>query len=105
MTYEIPIRGDLASQSLTVALDGVLYQLALRWNERAESWSMDLFTVDGEALLLGVRLVPAWNLLWRGTDTRLPAGSLVLHDRTGANEPPGPDDLGARHTLLYLGVS
>lgn len=105
MTHELPIRGDLPSQTLTLGLDGVLYQLALRYNERAESWSLDLFTVDGEPLLLSVRLVPNWNLLWRGTDPRLPSGSLLLHDRTGAGEPPGPQDLGARHTLLYMSRS
>ncbi len=105
MTSEIPIRADLSSQTLSVSLDGVLYELGLHWNERAQSWSLDLFTIDGAPLLLGVRLVPAWNLLWRGTDTRLPPGSLVLHDRTGANAAPGPDDLGVRHTLLYVSAA
>ena len=105
MTYELPIRGDLPSQTMILTLDSVLYQLALRYNERAESWVLDLFTVDGEALLLGTRVVPAWNLLWRGTDPRLPPGILMLHDRTGSAEPPGPKDLGTRHTLLYMSRS
>ena len=102
MPLQIPLRADLSSQVCTLTLDGASYQLGLHYNPRASAWSLDLHTIAGEPLLLGLRLVPQWSLLDRGSDPRLPPGRLYLHDRTGLSEPPTQAGLGDRWTLLYF---
>jgi hypothetical protein len=47
----------------TVTLDDVQYRLRLTWKERCGAWYADLYSLDGTALSLGMRVSPGWGLL------------------------------------------
>lgn len=91
-----------APVEVETALGDVPVVLRLAWSVRSRSWTIDLYTPDGDPLLVGVRLVLGLPL-WRGAvDARLPDG-VVLPVRIGGAGDPGPLDLetGAVQVLYY----
>lgn len=91
-----------APVEVETALGDVQVTLRLTWGVRSRSWTIDLYTPEGDPILVGVRLVLGLPL-WRGArDARLPAG-VVLPVRIGGAGDPGPLDLetGAVQVLYY----
>jgi hypothetical protein len=75
----------------TVQLEGDIYTLSADYNVRADTWTMDIATADGETIVQGIRLVLNWPLLRAvDYDDRLPPGEFSVLDPTGrATEDPG----------------
>jgi hypothetical protein len=98
---QIPLTAypDTSQQS---DLDGVTYNFRFRWSERGQAWHMDLRTLDGDAIVLGARLVNDFPLMRRVQKTSRPPGELFLLDVTGRGEDPNFDDFGARYCLFYI---
>lgn len=82
-------------------LDGVTFNLRLQWNQRASTWSLSLADADDVAIVSGLALVPAWDLLGLVTDTRRPLGSLMLWRSDGSFEHPDLSNLGTVCKLYY----
>ncbi len=85
-------------------LGGVSWTYRLHWNDRAERWSIDVYTDDGEKAIYGKRLVPNYPLFWANTGRRPEGGYLMLHD-TGdpeAREQCTYEGLGYRWQLVWL---
>lgn len=101
-SLEIPVQSRFPFDSFRVTLDGEAYRLEWKWNDRAESWSLDVLDVNGEPILMGVRVVADWNLFEGRTDRRLPPGALVVRDTSGKGEPPARDELGERAKVFYV---
>lgn len=99
---ELPLTSEHAAAVLTLLLGGSLFRVGIRWNERSAGWFLDLSTADGAPLLLGLRIVPDWDLTGRFTDPRLPAGRMVAVDTSGQGLPPGRDDLGGRVVVVFV---
>ena len=80
---EIQIPTAYAS-SQTLSLDGVLFTLELRWNSRAQAWSLDLYDASSTLIAGGLRLVADTPLLERfGKRADFPAGDLIAFDSSG----------------------
>lgn len=47
-----------AYYSYTVSLEGQAYTITIRWNNRDQSWFMDLVGDDNTPLLNGVKIIP-----------------------------------------------
>ena len=75
---EIPIPWKAANKVFTVSLDGTRYQLRLRWNRRAVTWSFSILTGDGVPIVEGLPVHVNWSFLdsWRHLQT-LPTGDLI----------------------------
>lgn len=103
-TLEIKIP-DIArttgSVACRVSLDGVSFTLRFQWVARAGTWSMSLSDADDVAIVSGLALVPAWDLIGLVTDSRRPAGSLMLWRSDGSFVHPGLADLGTVAKLYY----
>lgn len=88
------------------ALDGVSFSLTFRWSQTDGHWSLDVADADGVAIASGLTLTTMEPLLRGVTDSRRPAGELIVADSTGANDvDPAFDDLGApgaRFVLMYV---
>ena len=84
MTVSIPILG-IPSQRFSVTLDGIVYQLIVRWNSRNGFWSMDWFDAENVAILSGMRIVPHYDSLSSFVLAALPPGKLYAVDPTGEN--------------------
>lgn len=98
----LPVQAGTPSQEFQVSLDGQLYTLGLTWNEREASFHLDVSDQDGNALVLGRKVVVGLPLLARFRDPQLPRGQLLAVDTSGAGIDPGLNDLGARVPLYYV---
>lgn len=68
---------EYPDQEQTVSLGGVSYRLRLTWRPYCAAWYMDLSTMAGESILLGVRVEPGANLLLWADPTVAPPGGLM----------------------------
>lgn len=89
---------------LQVVLEETTYTLEFLWNERMQSWFMNIWDAD-EVInyAAGIRLVADY-LLRQYTVDRTPPGDLALIDTATDDDlgiDPGFDDLGIRHQLYY----
>ncbi len=100
-TYELNVEPSIPDQAFQVVLENVTYRLRCRWNERAQSWYLDVSDDQG-AIASGIPLVVRLPLLRRCVSTRRPPGELVCVDTTGADLEAGLADLGARVKLFYV---
>jgi len=82
-------------------LSGVLYKFAFEYDVRDSSWYFHVFDAAGAALAMGQRACVNIPLLAQLTDTRKPAGWLMLIDTSNQYQDPGRDDLGSRVKLVY----
>lgn len=105
-TYTIPTdTGEqVQPQVLRCTLDGAAYQVALRWNERAALWRMDLLDGSGNVLAAGLAVrnagVPVNACIYRKEG--LPGGlfSAVPTDTPGTDADVS--ELGLRVVLTYM---
>lgn len=99
---KLPVRPGVPHQQFQVELEGVLYGIQLRWNERADAWALTLRDAAGTALCEGVRVCLGTALLPSRRGSAFPPGELLLVDRDAKDVEPGLADLGARTELVYL---
>lgn len=99
----VPASQDLFDYTERVELDGEKYELRFRWNERAESWFVDIFDAVGTAILYGRRVVVDSRLTGqhKHVDGVMP-GEFTAFDTTARREDAGLNELGDRVLLLYF---
>jgi hypothetical protein len=100
-SFIIPTKTDNEHYTIEVELDGVLYELLLAWNHRAQSWFLSLSLLDGTPVVSGVRVVADIPLLHYCGHESAPPGALMAMDTSGAGLDPGLTDLGGRVLLMY----
>ena len=84
------------------SLDGTSYILEFDWNDRDQSWYMNLWDTDKVKLYFAnERLVVNWSLGTYNTRFGLP-GSLFVYDTSGTEREMEFADLGDRVVLLYF---
>lgn len=90
--------------SLKVTLDGVAFEVRLRWNERAERWFFSLYDAEERTLAPSRAVVLDYPLLARFIRgrRRLPAGQFVAVDTADTGVEPGLEELGTRVQLVYV---
>jgi len=106
-TLQIPVNGRLASQIMTIPLDGTRYRLKVYYSFRQEIWILDLQTDRESDLLVGIKIVPEWGLIARFKIPGLPPGEILAIDTSGQELPPGRNDFGfnRRVRLVYREAS
>lgn len=105
MSERLPVTSTSPHYEFRITLDGAEYGFEFRWNGVEEAWFFSLKDSNGLPLKSGVRVVSDWPLALRGVHTNCPPGLLLCEDTTGARTPPGRNDLGSRHLLIYYPVS
>lgn len=85
-----------------VELDGVVYNLRIRWSQRAECWHMDIRDAEGDAILLGVKMVTLYPLLKNYRHLGVPAGEFFFVDNKDESARPTLEGMGDRFKLLYV---
>jgi hypothetical protein len=86
---------------VSCALAGVQYRLEFRWNSRAASWYMDVYTETGTPIRTGIRVALGIPLGRRSVDAAFPAGVFIAHDTSGKEREAGFGDLGARVEIYF----
>ena len=101
-TLTLPLRTDgYPHYDFDVELDGRIYNLEMKWNERDSTWFMTMSDSEESPIVSGVRLVVDWDLLRTCVDARRPPGTLMAVDSTGEGYP-SLADLGSRVQLVYV---
>lgn len=98
----VPTFSD-AFYTQATSLDGRVYVLEFRYNQREKTWYLTVSLTDGARLVSGVKVVCSRPLLRRFADHRLPEGDLMAVSNTEDTSPPGLEELGIgkRVTLTY----
>jgi hypothetical protein len=85
-----------------VDLEGSTYVVELRWNVRAAAWFLSLFDAARAPIAVGRKVALGADLRGRSADGRLPSGTLLALDTSGAGLDAAEGDLGARVLLAYV---
>lgn len=99
----IPASQELFDYTERVELDGEKYELRFRWNERADSWFVDILDATGTAVIYGRRVSVGSRLTGQHKHKEdLPPGEFLPFDTTQRELDPVVNDLGTRVLLLYF---
>lgn len=94
MAERLPFFPDVPAFPYRIVLDEVRYELRYVWDERRQSWYLDISAADGTPLLRGRRIVPYTSHTRGIIPTGGPPGILTA---IGAN-PYARDEL----TIVYV---
>lgn len=104
MAYELPHKGVTADESFYVNLDGLKYEIRMRWNTRDEAWWLYI-GYEGVAATLITKFTAGSNVLlpYRAREG-VPSGALFLYDTESIVGRPSRYDTGVtkRFKMLYL---
>jgi len=103
-TLRFPINTTSRAFTMTVQLEGLSYTLSFRYNARNLHWYMDV-DYQGSRVLDQVRIVHSTDFLGQypelEADDRLPPGTWLVTDATGADRDPDTDTFGKEVTMFY----
>lgn len=100
-TYKIPVTSDNLNYRMTVEMDGSLYHLDFRYNDRAGAWFISVYAEDGTEILIGQKLVTDWIVGQYSSTVNLPAGELMVLDATQAGIEATDSNFGSTVVVLY----
>lgn len=101
-TVVVPTRVDLLEYRQQVRLDGVVFTMLFRFNDRDQSWYLDLLDSSESPIRNGIRLRTGTPMLRLIATAGRPAGELVPIDSTGADTEPDGTNLGTGVPLVYV---
>ena len=101
MAIRIPT-SNLSKYTQLVSIDGTAYTIGFDWNSRDETWHMSISTADEEAIVVGIKILPAVNLTARFKDTRLPNGSFVCFNTKDSITAPNRNGLLEEVQIWFL---
>ena len=101
--FSIPVTSELFDYSERVELDGEVFELRFRFNNRLEAWFVDIFSASGDVLVYGRRLTVDTRLTgqYKHLDD-LAQGELTPFDTENGRRDPSSDNLGDRVLLFYF---
>lgn len=98
---KIPLTSDFPNYEIRIELDGVVFNMAFRYNTREGRWFMDIKDASDVMLVAGIKLILGVQLIERFQDIRLPFGSLFMINEDNSTEEPGRSNLGINALMLY----
>lgn len=105
-TYRLPTeQGDTPPYEYQVELDGTVYTLGFRYQERTQRWLYHVSTAEGVAIVQGQAVLNAYPLLQRFKDVSMPAGEIRAVATSEPAREADLDELGTRVLLVYLAAT
>ena len=98
---ELPVRGDLPSFEFKIELEGVVYTLKFRWNERMARWLFSIANEVGQDIVAGLPVQTDVDIKGRFKGSTLPPGLFLSLDETGAQRNPDRETFGEEVKFLY----
>lgn len=92
----------LVAYNQRVEINEVTYSLRFYWNDRAQSWFVDILNDSEIPLAMGRKCNVGSDLISQSHYQGVPQGSLVPWDTSQRDVDPFIDDFGTRVILLYL---
>ncbi len=98
MIIQLPLTSD-TSQTFTILLGAISYDMAVRWNDRSGTWVLDITDSASQTILVqGIPLVLGTDIL---SPYGLAMGYMVVVDQSGQGLDAGVDDLGSRVNVYW----
>ena len=102
-TYRVPVFLDTRYFTYTAQFEGESYRLVFGFNERTQSWYLDVADDNDIAIIQGIRVTVDYPLGGRVRDLRMPPGSFIgISLDASDNTDPLIPDLGRRYRMLYF---
>jgi hypothetical protein len=108
----LPNRQDASWYRFVCDLDGLTFAFVFRWNDRDNAWSFDLYDVNNNLLLAGVKVVLGPPLMFgQRYVAGMPPGMFEVVDNAAplgavaAGTDAGYADLGTRVVIMYTPVA
>lgn len=99
--WNIPVRSTTDAFTEQVELDGLIYNMAFRWNARDQHWFLSM-SIDDEPVLMGIKLTISDDLLsYARRILHVPPGRLSVVDLDGLFRDPDATLFGDRVVLRY----
>ena len=98
----VPRDGDVANFEFLIELEGVVFRLKFKFNQRESVWYFDIFDEFQNPLRTSIKIVANYPLLTRLRTQSRPAGDFFAVDSRTFPAPPTLDELGSTVLLTYL---
>lgn len=98
---QIPMQPTSPWWRQPIRLAGADYVLEFQFNERADTWYMDVLDQVETPIVHGIALVTARDLLAAHRTKVFNSGLLFVYDSTGAQSQPSFGGFGVTHKLLF----
>lgn len=93
-----------AEWSEQIELDGVQYIFNFSWNALNEFWAMDIYTAEELPIILGIKIVPNYNLTFQYSEPNQPQGDILCQNIVNTQEEIGRYDMSQKFELIYYSV-
>lgn len=102
MISTIPVPPSTPEINFSCAVNGATYNFHILWNDRDQSYYMDLSQPDGTPIFSGARMVLHAYIGRTANQPPVSQGVFMVIDTSGALVEAGIDDLGARVQLVWI---
>lgn len=100
-TFPTPNASQDGNFFFVAELDGAEYQLYFKYNEREDTWYLDISDLQGNAIRSGMKMVVNFPFMRTCMISERPPGEFTALDTLSDPRDPGLDDLDERVTLVY----
>lgn len=85
-----------------IELSGTIFILSFAWNALNEFWMMDIYDQDSNPLILGIKIVPNYNLTARYAVQGMPEGDILCINFVNSNDEISRYDMSQKFELVYF---
>ena len=100
---QLPTSTTVPFYVFEIELDGVLFRLQFKFNQRDQAWFLSILDTNDNQLRSGIRVVSDWTLLrlWQEIDKK-PAGEMMAVAQGTIARPALINELGSDVVMTYL---
>lgn len=99
---ELAVRSDIPSYGFRQELEGFIYNLSFRYNNRMGQWVMDIADASDRPIIVGIPVLTNVDLTNRFKYLKIPQGDFMCIDETGKGRNPDSYLLGGEVKLIYV---
>lgn len=92
---------EIAAFTMQITLTNVIFLLSFKWNALNAYWVMSIYDRDGNALVVGIKIVTNYDLTAQYVVPGLPAGQIVCQNIINEWFDIGRFDMGETTELIY----
>lgn len=96
----IPFK-EPASWQAQITLSNIVYILYFRWNAMNEYWVMNIYNLNSEPIVLGIKVVTNYNLTAQFVATGMPPGDILCQNIINQWDDIKRFDMGVTTELVY----
>lgn len=98
---DLPVRFELPEHQFRIEIEGVVYTLRFRWNERTCNWVMDIADSEDNDIVNGLGVFSDIDIIGHIKNDNIPPGIFISYDETGQSRNPDRTTFGNEVKLFY----